>query len=117
MEPIWEIIFYPGRGEKDSPYDYILKLADKNEQAQINHRLEFFRNNEISDWPHLWYHKLVDKIFQLRANNSRIMYFLDSKSKKIVLIHACKKVGQKARSEDIKRAIKHYKDYISENEV
>ena len=107
----WQVKFFPPGGERHSPYDYIRGLENAKEQAQIAHRLQHLQQTELADWPHTWVHKIDDKIFQLTAGQSRLMYCLDGDT--IVVLHACKKVAQKTRKQDIARAERHYNRYMA----
>jgi putative component of toxin-antitoxin plasmid stabilization module len=111
---IWRIIFFPPSGERYSPYDYVRDLSNPAEKAQIALRLETLSKLALGDWPHTWIHKITDNIFQLTAGNHRLMYCLDEGT--IVILHACRKVSQKTRSKDIKRATTNYHRYMFSKE-
>lgn len=110
----WQVRFFPPGGERQSPFDYIRDLESASERAQIAHRLEHLQRTELADWPHIWIHKIDDKIFQLTAGQSRLMYILDGDT--IVILHACKKAAQKTRKKDIARAQRHYERYMARRE-
>ena len=110
--PIWDIRFYPPSNEQHSPYDYILTLPSPDEKAHILRRLDTLRKLELGEWPHTWIHKIGDEIWQLTAGSNRIMYCLDEKT--LVVLHACRKKGQKTRPQDIQRAEIHYAEYMAQ---
>lgn len=111
---IWKIVYYPAPGERNSPMGYIANLSNKEGQATLIHRLKFLCQNELADWPHTWCHKITGKVYQLTAGASRVMFCLDDN--RLVILHACKKVGQKTRSQDIERAERHYELYLATRE-
>ncbi len=108
--PVWEIEFHPPQDQHHSPFDYIINLSSSSDKAAIEHRLTNLAERELADWPHTWVHKIVDDIFQLTVNNHRLLYCLDGK--KIVILHACRKVKQKTKQKDINRAITNYNNYF-----
>jgi hypothetical protein len=109
--PVWQIEFYPSSEEHNSPYDYIENLSNKADTSAIEHRLSNLAQRELADWPHTWVHKITDKIFQLTVRNHRLLYCLDGR--KIVILHACRKVKAKTLKKDIQRAEINYDSYFS----
>ena len=110
--PKWTVVFYPPSGARFSPVDSILSLDDEAERGQIAHRLETMAKLDVAQWPHTWVHKITGKVFQLTAGDNRVMYCLDEK--RIVVLHVCRKVRQKALAKDIKRAKSHYDSYFTQ---
>jgi phage-related protein len=106
------IEFFPPAGKRHSPFDYISNLSNNAQRAQIVHRLDTLKKLEIGDWPHTWIHKIRGAIYQLTAGDHRIMFCLDNKT--IVVLHICRKVKQKTRRKDIKRAEIHYNEYVTQ---
>jgi phage-related protein len=105
---IWCVVFFPEAGETDSPFDYITSRPE-NEAAQIIHRLETIAELETVNWPPKWTKKIDGEIHQLTAGRNRLYYCLGRGT--IVILHACKKAGRKARRKDINRAGIHYSEY------
>lgn len=105
----WTVIFFPTEDQRNSPFEYILGLTPA-EQEKITHRLETLSKLELAEWPQLWFHKINDKLYQLTCDSHRLMYCLDSN--KIVVLHACKKVGRKTHPRDVKRANINYEGYL-----
>ena len=104
------IIFFPPKGNPNSPYDYITGLEKQGERANILHRLNFMRQTDVVDWPHGWIHKISSKIYQLTSGLHRIMYILDGST--VVVLHACRKVKRKTHIKDIQIAESHYSRYL-----
>lgn len=109
---MWNSQFFPAKGERHSPFDYIINVSPASEKAQIMHRLKTIQELPLNDWPHTWIHKIDDKIYQLTAGKHRLMYCIDKET--IIVLHACRKRGQKTHQKDINKANKHYRDYISQ---
>jgi phage-related protein len=105
--PIWRITYYPPPGEHDSPYDYILGLSNPNERTLIPRRLDILADRQIEDW--IWVKKHTGDIRQLDVDPNRVLFCLDQRT--IVVLHVCRKKGQKTRPKDTKRAIIHYDEY------
>jgi phage-related protein len=108
--PDWPIVFYPPPGEQDSPYDYIASLANPHEKAHIMRRLDVLGSTPQGAWPDRWMHKISDNIWQLTVGDNRIMYCLCEGT--ILVLHACRKKGKKARPKDIQRAEIHYAEFM-----
>jgi len=109
--PVWQIEFYPSPEEDKSPFDYIRDLPDDADTAAIRHRLKIMSQLELADWPHIWIHKIIDDIYQLTVHNHRLLYCLDGR--KIVILHACRKVKQRTLKKDKDRAVINYNNYFS----
>jgi phage-related protein len=105
----WHVVFFPKAGDTDSPDDFIASLPN-NEAAQIEHRLKVLEKLELVNWPSGWTKKIEGEIYQLTAGGNRLYYCLDGSD--IVVLHACKKVRQKALRKDLNRAKIHYGDYL-----
>lgn len=106
---IWQVEFYPAKEEDDSPFDYIRNLSDKSDSAIIERRLETIEALQSTDWPPSWTKKIVDDIFELRANKHRLFFCFDGR--KIIILHACRKVTQKTPKKDIERAKSNLENY------
>lgn len=103
----WKIYFFPPPSEKHSPYDALLHIDQTEDKALIKQRLEVISQLDPWNWPH-WV-KLVNKIYQLTANDYRVYFdFIDSN---IIVCHICRKVSQKALSGDLARARKNLDEY------
>lgn len=108
---MWQIIFYPPKGERHSPYDFLKEMPDGSAQAQIVHRLRVISELPLSDWPS-WTHRVEGKIYQLSSGAYRVMYFLDGED--IVIVHAFRKKSRKTRRSAINRALDHRTRYFDE---
>jgi phage-related protein len=111
---MWQIHFFPPSGERYSPYDFVVGLPRESDAAAVIHRLESMRKMEMADWPSAWVHKLVGKIYQLKVGAFRLMYCLDRRT--IVVLHACRKKGQRTKPQDLERAETHYRRYFTQRE-
>jgi phage-related protein len=105
---IWEKIFYPPAGEKHSPVDVLRISVPVNVQALIKRKLITLSELEIGDWPY-WV-KMVNKMYQVKANDYRVYFGLISKQ--MIICHICRKVGRKANPRDLERARRNFNDYI-----
>lgn len=56
-----------------------------------------------------------NKIYELRPNKTRILYFFKNERQEYVLLHAFTKKSQKTPKEEIEKAIREKKDYIRRN--
>ena len=108
---IWNIVFYPSSGSRHSPHDYIGSLSKKNEIALIYRRLKTIQELPMEEWPSKWIKK-IGSTYQLAADNQRVYFGLEEKT--IVVCYACRKVSQKARKEDLRRAEENFKSYHEE---
>lgn len=107
----WNIIFYPNPSQHHSPQDILAGLT-KSEVASIELKLRTLADIRLpQDWP--WV-KLVQGMYQLKSDAIRIYFALDGN--KIVITHVCRKVTQKARSEDLYRAQENYRKYLENNQ-
>jgi phage-related protein len=104
---LWDIEFFPPRGQRLSPHDIFSNWPNAAEKANARHKLDYLRENQYADWPKTWYHKVDQKILQLSANDMRIMFCI--KDRRIVILHICKKGSKKTHKRDIDRAKRHYK--------
>jgi len=106
----WRVKFFPPSGERNSPHDYVVNLADENDRAMILLRLERMQQHRKVDWPPAWINHMGGKIWELYARGHRLMYCLDSGT--IVILHACKKVSNKTRERDLNIAKNHLARYL-----
>lgn len=58
---------------------------------------------------------LRDKIYELRPDNNRVLFFYQNGEGKFVLLHGFQKKTQKTPPKEIDKAIAEYKDYIRRN--
>jgi phage-related protein len=112
--PIWTIVDYPKSGENNSPLDYVDKINELDEKDDILERLSFMRDHEFAQWPKSWTFHVWEKVYEIKTKNYRVMYFLENKN--IVILHACRKVKQKAKKIDLDRVKNHYHRYLDEKD-
>ena len=101
-------LYYHEEPGKTSPRAYIDSLKP-TEKANIDHRLEVLREYPIHEWPSGWVKKIENKIWELKSDKHRILYFITEI--KIVVVHAFKKSGKKTKQKDIRLAQSRYNDY------
>lgn len=118
---MYEIIFYETESGKVPYKEYLLGLTKHNKQkelTQITHYMSFLQkyghntNNYLSNAV-----KPIDKvnkIYELRPPNSRVLYFY-MKGKKIVILNAHKKTKMKEPRREIKKAKEYKRDYLRRN--
>jgi phage-related protein len=95
--PIWDIVFFPAKGERNAPTDQLLAICNKKERAHFREKLGLLQELENKDWNFGWL-KLVLGFYQVREGNFRGYLQLDGKT--IVVVHFCRKKGQKITDED-----------------
>lgn len=107
---IWQIIYHPTQDDKDSPYQYLLALPDR-EYILVIKRLELLTEMEISQWRGIGWIKIWDgKIWQVDGKQTRVMFCIDEVY--IVILHAFKKVKQRTHKRDIRRVDINYADFL-----
>ncbi len=112
--PIWRRLYYPSEGERNSPVTSLKTLLDFNEQANFIDRFKNMSELEMTEWPHDW-RKHIDGFYQLTAGNFRAYYAI--RGRDIVILHVCRKVGRRARPQDLEitsRNLISYEKYIGE---
>lgn len=114
--PLWIVAYYPPSGESDSPYDKIQSIDDVKEAASIDNLLEMLADLTYMEWScHVKLKPVVkkyNKLLQITDGNYRVYLSLSRSEKKIIVLHVCRKVGRKAKPEDINRAVIHYREYF-----
>lgn len=107
----WKVGYFPATGERNSPVDYIQRLTNYHEVAIIKHRIDVIRQLPIEDWPVTWI-KRIQGLYQLNAGAHRIYFDVDTDT--LVILYICRKVSQKAKKQDLLRAMANQKRYYSE---
>lgn len=107
---MWKVKLYPPSGERHSPLDYINNLDSEKDQSKIRNKLGTFSKLGLGEWAGDWVHFFEDHVWEIVSGNHRLMFCYHDDS--IVVVYACKKVGQKTRPRDKKRAMKNYNDYF-----
>lgn len=105
----WKVIFFPRRGQPHAPLDEILSWPD-DDQTSVRHRIEYLRDNDLSDWPRVWIKKHTGDLWELKVDACRLMYTLDTAT--IVIVHAFHKSSRKTRRRNLERAIANYQSYL-----
>lgn len=109
--PLWDLVFYPREGQRDSPIDFLRANCNPQELARINAKLQGLQALHVADWPKSWY-KQVGGLYQMRQGDFRIYFELVNRI--IVVCYACRKVSQKAKQTDIKAARRSLENYVVE---
>jgi phage-related protein len=108
---LWDLIYYPVEGERNSPIDSFKELCDPSSQAEFQLKFRNLREFEYTDWQFKWL-KQVRGFFQVKQGNFRAYFRLNKKV--IVVLHYCRKVSQKAKDDDIRIAEANWKKYERE---
>jgi hypothetical protein len=103
------IVFYPARGEPNSPADFINAIEDKDEQELLRSRLKLLSVREPFQWSFGWC-KHYNKIYQLRTDKHRLILYVENEE--LVVLHAFKKQSKGTEKTDINRWKKHLKSYL-----
>lgn len=112
---LWIVLFYPKSGDKHSPADYINNIIPRPaDRASIVDWLIKLSEREIGDWPNTRIHKITHDIWQLTVGNYRVSFVLDSRF--IVVLHCCRKRGQRTHTKDKRRAELNYESYLASKE-
>jgi hypothetical protein len=106
--PIWNIQYFPPKGERNSPVDSLNTRLDVNEQANFVERFLKMSELEMTEWAHDW-RKHIGVIYQLTAGNFRAYYGI--RGRLIIIVHVCRKVGRTARKQDLRIAEQNLVDY------
>ena len=109
---IWNVIYYPPKGENNSPED-ILYSYYPVDQNKITRSLTTISNLEMYHWPPKWV-KLIKNIdlYQLTAGDFRAYFGISGKN--IVVCHICRKRSQEAKDIDLNRANINFNKYVKE---
>jgi hypothetical protein len=108
--PIWNVVFYPAKGERNAPTDQLLDLCNKEERVRFRQKLELLMELEHKDWRFGWLLKIVREFYQVREGDFRGYFKTDGK--KIVVLHFCRKVRQETKSEDLKTTKNKWDSYL-----
>ena len=109
--PLWNIEFYPIEGNRRSPIDFLKVNCSSNDLALINAKLKSIQDLQRADWPSTWV-KQIRKVYQMRQGDFRIYFGVTGRT--LVVCHACRKVSQKAKPQDIRTAENNPKSYLAE---
>lgn len=114
LTQIYQIRFYPESGGRFSPVDFIQSLTNTNEVAVIKRQLETIS----CFYPQYWgqygkIEKVVKDLYQITAGNHRLYCLIDGEY--IVVVFICRKVGRKARRQDLDRAVINQRRYLDED--
>ena len=106
--PIWNIVFFPPKGDRNAPTDKLREICNAKEQAHFRKKLGLLRELEYKDWDFSWL-KQVTGFYQFRHGNFRGYFKLDGKT--IVVLHFCRKVQDEATEEDLRVASNNWARY------
>jgi hypothetical protein len=107
--PVWEVQFFPAKGERNSPVDKLLELCNVDERNDFLSKLRVLKDSEIKYWQFKWL-KQVEGFYQIKQGDFRGYFKSDRKT--IVVVHFCRKVSQKAKKEDLGIARSNWKKYV-----
>ncbi len=114
MTPIFDLEFFPESGRNYSPSDFIEGLTNNTEAAKIKQRLELLMNHPQKEWGHyVEITKIDEDLLQITAGPHRFYCFVNDQT--IIVFYICRKVGQKARRQDLNRAKINRDSYFKEN--
>lgn len=108
----WDMLFHPDAGENYSPIDFIERQGPR-EQANIKNKLALIRRIENpTEWPLTV--KLIrhadERIYQYTIGDFRFYFGIEGRT--IHVVYACRKVSQKAKMQDLDRAIHTLRAYV-----
>src|SRR6266508_1579191 len=106
--PIWNIIYFPPEGERNSPVNSLKARLNEDEQANFVERFSKMSELEMTEWAHNW-RKRIGAFYQLTSGNFRAYYGI--RGRLIIIVHVCRKVGQKAKTQDLQTAEQNLIDY------
>jgi hypothetical protein len=88
----------------ESPEEFldVLTANSPQESAIIDRRLDSLRDLPLQNWPPKWVKQINKNSYQLTAADHRV--YLGIYERKLVVFFICRKVGNKAKPKDIKRA-------------
>jgi len=98
---LWEIEYFPAKGERNSPTDKLGEICDIDEQAEFQQKFRTLRELEAKYWSFKWL-KPVKGFYQVHQGNFRGYFKLYGR--KIVVFHFCRKVANKIKVEDVRIA-------------
>jgi phage-related protein len=107
----FQVIFHPTGGERGSPRDILAALADTSAKVGIVQRLKDYQELDYTEWPREWSKKHTGDICQFDKGDYRVMYALDAPF--MVVVHICRKRGQKTHPKDKAQALRNYEDYLA----
>ena len=99
--PLWEIEYFPAKGERNAPVDSLKELCSVDDIVHFQQKLRTLQELEYKDWNFKWL-KQVRGFYQIKQGDFRGYFRLYEK--KIVVLHFCRKVRQEATDEDIRVA-------------
>lgn len=108
----WDIEFYEDRNE-NIPLDEFLSILSAKEQAKGLWIIDLLEKTGINLTQPYAKH-IEDKLWELRFQNNRILYFL--KDQTFILLHGFKKKTKKLPEKEKETAIKRMKDYLKRGE-
>jgi hypothetical protein len=106
--PIWNILYFPPEGERNSPINSLKTRLSDDEQADLTERFSKMGDLEMTEWANNW-RKHIGALYQLTSGNFRAYYGI--RGRLIIIVHICRKVGQKAKPQDLKIAEQNLVDY------
>lgn len=107
--PLYEIKYFPEKGNRDSPNDVYKSINLASERATIDLKLGQLASTLNINWAEVVNLKPIDKkhykhLLQITCGNYRVYIELDNDKGWIVIFHICRKMSQKAQESDIATA-------------
>jgi mRNA-degrading endonuclease RelE of RelBE toxin-antitoxin system len=105
------IVYFPKEGNKHSPIFLLDSLCSTNEIAHFKVKLDQLSELETGFWNFKWL-EYFQNLYQVTQGNFRLYFEIIDEN--MVVSHVCRKVGRKARSQDLERARLNLRDYRGE---
>jgi hypothetical protein len=108
---LWNLFYCGPDIVNESPEEYLygLNANAPQEGAIIERRLETLCDLLSPNWPPTWIKLIKKNLYQLKAGDHRIYFGIYKKE--LIVFFICRKVGNSARKQDIKRALLNQEDY------
>ncbi len=105
----FKIIFYPPKGENNSPLSTLQSLCNFKEQSGFLHKLNLLANTSTSTWTHKWLEHF-EGIYQVRQGNFRCYFMLYGN--RMIVSYCCPKHRREADKNDLRQAKDNINDYL-----
>ena len=118
---MYQVIFYENKNGVSELYDTLQSMAASittNKNARIQFKqitlyIELLKSRGIQLPINIAKH-ITEDIWELRPGDNRILYFYHQNNT-FVLLHMFRKKSQKTPKQEIEKAIREKKDYLSRN--
>ena len=103
-----DIRYFPEENSKHSPIGLLVKLCSEKDIEHFVEKLEMLGELGVGNWSFKWLEH-YDNLYQVTQGNFRL--YFEIIEGKIIVCHVCRKVSQKAKTEDLNRAKINLQDY------